>query len=56
MVQDLCGPRLVPVQASAVMPNAAEPAVVIFSAALAEPPELVRVNTWNTLCPALGVA
>lgn len=42
-VQVLRGPRLVPVQVSAVLVNAPAPVRVIFSAEVAVPPVLVKV-------------
>jgi len=49
-LHDFFGPRLVPVQVSAVILNAAagvpaDGVSVIFSAEVAEPPELLSVNT-----------
>ena len=51
-LHDLFGPRLVPVQLSAVLVKAPEPASVIFSTAVAESPKLVRVNALERVCPA----
>src|SRR5438552_3516373 len=46
-------PRLVPVQASDVIENAAEPENVIVKAPGALPPELVSVNVWLGVSPTL---
>src|SRR5579859_7008328 len=46
-VHDLPGPRLVPVQVSAVTVNSADPGSVTFSAPLAVRPELASVNVCD---------
>jgi len=46
------GPRLVPVQVSAVLMNAEEPDRVIFSAEVSVLPELVRLTALDTVWPA----
>jgi len=48
-LHDFLGPRLVPVQASAVIVNGpGEGETVTFSALVAEPPELVSANCCDT--------
>jgi hypothetical protein len=49
------GPRLVPVQVSAVLMNAEEPGTVIFSAEVPVLPELVRLNALDTVWRACSV-
>ena len=43
--------RLMPVQVSPVMVNAAAPVTVSVSAPVAEPPELASVNVFEIACP-----
>jgi len=54
-VQVFLGPRLVPVQVSAVLANAEAPGRVIFSAELAALPELARVKVLAAAWPAARV-
>jgi hypothetical protein len=54
-VHDLPGPRLVALQASCVVVNAAEPDSAIVSAPEAVPPELLSVNSCDTLSPGCTV-
>jgi len=54
-VQVLPGPRLVPVQVSAVLANAAGPVRVMVSAEVAEPPELASVKVLAAVWPPAGV-
>jgi hypothetical protein len=46
-VQDLPGPRLLPLQRSPVMENPAAPATITFNRPVACPPELARVKAWT---------
>lgn len=48
----LFGPRLVPVQVSAVLMRAEGPVTVIFSAEMAELPVLVKVNALARIAQA----
>lgn len=48
----LFGPRLVPVQVSAVLMRAEGPVTVIFSAEMAELPLLVKVNALARIAQA----
>lgn len=52
---DFFGRSRTVVQVSAVLVNADEPVKVIFSAGVAAPPELVRVNVWDALWPTVIV-
>jgi hypothetical protein len=52
-VHDFSGPRLVAVQLSAVMVNAAEPDNATVSTALADPPELASVNVCDAVWPSV---
>ena len=47
-LHDLPGPRAVPVQASAVIVNVAEPESEALSMPVAEPPELVSTNVCES--------
>src|SRR5215468_3951658 len=53
-LHDFFEPRLIPVQVSAVLVNADDPAKVTPSIPLTLP-EFVRVNTWDTFWPAFTV-
>jgi hypothetical protein len=48
-LQDFFGPRLVPLQVSAVLVNAADPVNAIVSALVPEPPEFVSVNVCDAV-------
>jgi len=52
-VHDVLGPRLVAVQVSAVMVNAADSDSVTVSVRLAWPPVLASVNVWAAVWPAV---
>lgn len=54
-LHDFRGPRLVPLQVSAVLVNAEELVRLIVSAALAEVPELERVNVCLAAWPTFSV-
>ena len=54
-LHDLFGFSFVPSQVSPVLVNAEEPVRVIFSAEVAVPPELIRVNAWDTVWPGFRV-
>jgi hypothetical protein len=52
-MQDLPGPRLLPLQRSPMMENAAAPASLTFSRPVARPPELASVNLWDAVSPVV---
>jgi len=54
-LHDFFGASLTPVQASLVLVNAGEPFSVTASAEVDPLPELVSVNAWDTVWPALSV-
>src|SRR5215471_16508630 len=52
-VHDLPGPRLVPVQVSAVIVNAGGPDSATLTAPAADPPVLASVNICDAVCPVV---
>src|SRR5258708_3668017 len=54
-VQDLPGPRLVPVQVSVVIANATGPDSATVSARAAVPPVLASVSVCDAVCPVVTV-
>jgi hypothetical protein len=52
---DFLGPRLVALHPSLMTVKLGEPDRLMVSAALAEPPLLVKVNSWDTGCPTVTV-